>query len=283
MSTDRPPALFVCFDDRDVHLVHTLLRSLARNWPDHPRVLVNFAGPDPEALGEILEHPRVVLLEPLDEQPFQELGTTDFFPARVYTRLHLWTERFDAWGNILYLDADMVVRAPLQELMDRDEFFVVADPSETGRIFRDITDPRAQQLLSEDGLPAFDQPGDMVNSGLFLIPPRYRRREHFDALLAMGHRYADFVAYPDQALLSMWCFQQGIQPSPRLEYNFQTWMITSPHWMPVSRIKVFHGSGPDKLGSEAWWHIVRSASTILRLTSEYRELWGDTVPRGPRG
>jgi lipopolysaccharide biosynthesis glycosyltransferase len=224
-------AILVIFDDAFFRYARACLNSIVENYPHYPEILVLYQGRGRDVLSYLERIPRLAILDP-SQLDFD----TSAFPLHtasnplVYGRYLLWTDRFDAWDRVLYLDSDTLVLRPLDELFSMDGFFVAPNhfPMPIGGIFRPEfqTDPALRDLLASDGLTYPSSPDDMVNSGVLCVPASVRCGENFRSLLDVTRRYGKYLQFEDQSAISLWCKLNGIEPRPRFEYNYQVWFLT---------------------------------------------------------
>ncbi|GAA0310326.1 hypothetical protein [Rhodovulum strictum] len=272
-------AIYLCFDDGALALARACLNSLACNAPGHPPLLVDYRGRDAGML-RLLAARGATCLPPAAPPEFTAHLRVSRGRDCARHRFGLWRRAFDGYGTILHLDADMLVLGPLDRpLAAETPFFVAnheADPAV--RIlapqFRD--DAVLNTLLAEDGLAYPDGPDDMANAGLFALPPAWRSRAHLALLARLAQRYAPYLAYADQSLLSLWLLVQGLRPSGAFAYNFQTPFLTDPTvGVGWGDIRVLHFSSPRKPDTGAfarWDRAGPDRARIAALFCRYRDM-----------
>jgi lipopolysaccharide biosynthesis glycosyltransferase len=142
----------------------------------------------------------------------------------VFYKYLIWEYMFLEYDNILHLDADTLVRAPLDTLLEKKEFFIVRN----NLYFKEVqvldTSNNLEGVLEETlGRFGLDRPGpvDMVNAGVFVVPKSYRTADQYRLLLKLTHSFAPYLKYADQSALSLWCMKNKIQISDAYQYNFQ--------------------------------------------------------------
>lgn len=267
-------AIYLCFDDRVLPYARVCLNSLACNAPGHPPLLVDYRGRDAGML-RLLEARGARILPATRPPEF----TDALVPGRgrdcARHRFGLWRRAFDDHGTILHLDADMLILGPLDALFAaRAPVFVAnreADPQV--RIFdpRWRDDPGLGARLAEDGLRLPDGPDDMANAGLFALPPAFRSRAQMAALARLAQRYAPYLAFADQSLLSLWLLAQGLRPTRDFRYNFQTPFFTDPTVdLAFDEIRVLHFSSARKPGTRAFARWTRAGPDRARLDALFR-------------
>ena len=205
----------------------------------------------------------------------------------VYYKYLLWTNRYDEYDNILHLDVDTLVLAPLDELFNRNEFFIVYNNIS----FREVRIlPKDKKSMALAGfylgyhgirLPEHE---DMINAGVFMIPKRFRQKKYLDSLVDITNDFKDLLVYADQSALSLWCIKNEIIPSDEYQYNFQTPLfdkffrsryrgdLSLGNYFSLkkdilNKIKILHYSGPIK-PNYAQFH-------SWRLMGRYKKIFYD--------
>lgn len=225
-------AIFLAFDDGYMEYAKICIHSLSKNYPDYPELLIFYNGDKEENLNYLRKINRVSIYSfDLDFLDYSKLNLNSNHSKLVFVRHLLWSERFAAYDNILYLDVDTVVLKPLSELFLKEDFYAVYDLTPPGySIFKNESHSNKDllRLLDEDGISlSFDQ-FSMMNSGVFLIPKRYRTQEQFDKLIELTYKYNSYAYIPDQTSISLWCHYNMIEFSDELEYNFQLCFLNHP-------------------------------------------------------
>ncbi len=272
-------AVYIRFDDRMVDDARACLNSLRTNWPAHPPILADYSGTRDDVRG-FLRALGVTTPAPLHAPEFTALLSSRRDRSPVFDRFKLWLTPLRTYGTILHLDADTLVLGPLDELLAAEKPVFVAnheaDPAVRVLTTRPDDDPRLAALLREDRLGTFDGPDDMANAGVFVIPRRYRARPELARLARLAARYAPWLAFEDQSLLSIWLRALDICPSVDFRFNYQTPFLTDPSvTVPFDDIRVFHFSSHRKPGTPAfarWNRVGAEQGRLLALYARYRNM-----------
>ena len=281
-----PPAIYVAFDDAFAELARTCLASLERNWPDHPVVLVDYAGAGGTDLGWLDARPRVRRLPEVEPPRFtQGLADGPVGSPMVHRRFRLWTPEFDAYGPILHLDVDTLVLGPLAELFESDEFFIVSnhEPTPYVRVFDPIFehDLTLQRLLAEDGFAYPHAMDDLANAGVFVLPRRLRNEEELARLERIAGRYARYLAYADQSVISLWCAQRGLAFSTDYRFNYQAAFVNDPSVEArLEDARILHFTTHRKPGTPEFARWDRLEGHHARLEALFREYRGLALSGG---
>ena len=248
-------AIFLSFDDKFTHHAKTCINSIKANYAQHPRLLINYKGNNPNTehfLDELDNAERIRLTA---EYRFR---TGPVSNAIVFDRYELWTDRFEAFDTIMHLDVDTIVLRPFDYLFEESVPFVAADFHEQSRIFS-IDDSRLKtrndippkntldDLLEIDGLTIPNSRTAMINAGIFTLPKAYRTSAQRESLLGLARKYNDHVAYADQSIISLWCWKIGIPISSRFELNCQIrLLVDAAAKVNVNTLAILHYSGEAK-------------------------------------
>jgi len=225
-------AIFLAFDEGFASHAQVCLNSLRRNYPDYPSLLVYYEGDRPATVDFLRSFQRLRLIRSLKISELVQqfhLGINNH-PA-VYYKYEVWSPAFEEFDNILYLDADTIVLKPLDTLLETGSFFAVANrESEPSRVFyRDqLSSDRLLKLLARDGLSALNEPDDMCNAGVLVVPRQYRTEGHFDQLCAITKEYDASLQFADQSAISIWCKINALELSDRIEYNYEPTLFRFP-------------------------------------------------------
>lgn len=271
-------AVYICFDDAFFIWAKSCINSMRSNWPNHPKLLIDYLGSRPEVL-DYLDMPDVEALNAIDTPGFTEtLPSGPVADRIVFMRFRLWSEEFDRYDRILHLDADTLILDSLDDLFSSEHPFFVSNHERTPyvRIFHPdyATSSALNTLLREDGISYPDAMDDMANAGVFLLPHRFRAPEERRQLEYLANRYGRYLAFADQSLLSLWLLTLGITPKNSYAYNYQPPFFTDPSVScPFDEIRILHFSSHRKPGTPEflnWPRVANHAQQLLELVETYR-------------
>lgn len=261
-------AIFIAFDETHAHHAFRCLNSIEENYPDHPELLVFYNGHKPDTISKLKSKPYIRLYHntTLPTELLDVPCHKDVQSSMVFYKFLIWNYMFLEYDNILHLDVDTLIRAPLDRLMEKKDFFIVRNNlnfKEVQVLYNPGNYKGAMEMtLNKHGLVMPEQE-DMVNAGVFVIPKSYRTANQHHLLLSLIRAFAPYVKYADQSILSLWCMKNKIQISDEYQYNFQmpvfnkrftsrykgnldVGMFFSKRREVLSHIDIIHFSGPIK-------------------------------------
>ena len=243
MKLKSKNAISLSINDGYVWHAQCLLKSLQRNWPDHPIVLVQHTGLSKQSESVLGSFPGVLFCHSarsIEGPPINLAPAADRWAT--YLRLNLWNDDFADYDGILYLDADTIVLKPLDEILAINEFVIFKDQNaDTLGMFIDRGNQALQDLLSLDG---FILGADMANAGVFVIPKRYRSGRAFEEITALLDRYNTYIRFADQTIINLWMLKHNIKPVDDRRYNF---LVRQPHKvlqsLGLENVRILHFAG----------------------------------------
>lgn len=247
--------IFMTFDDGYFRYAKVALNSLRENFPEHPPIKVLYTGNSIEVIAFIDAIPNCSQIEVPDAlYDYSQYNLGVIGSSMVYVRFILWSDYFDEYDTIMYIDCDTIIQQGFSELFELERFFVVSDnaPYEPENVFapREKHNPLLMKRLREDGLDFEVVQNSMINSGVFVLPRSFRTIEQYELLKSLLRRYNDFIVHSDQSIITLWCLVNGIVPSRDFRYNFQTQHILTDAVVEIALndIKIMHFSNfkPDK-------------------------------------
>lgn len=229
VATPPPPCgaiLFLACSHNLVYQAQSCLSSIERNYPDHPAIWIHHSDMIEDDIQFLLKFAKRIVfvkIDPLDEilqGPSHKGPRHASTSVMFYVRLLAWSRQYDFADKILYLDIDTVVIRTLAPLLQSDDFLIFPNnPLGHTAVFRNIWDPKLLQLLAEDGHPP--EMASAPNSGVLLIPKRFRTEAHRQDLIRLMNRYANYSAFADQGVLTLWLRENRIPIQSNMDGNFQ--------------------------------------------------------------
>lgn len=267
--------IFLTFDDVYYNYARICLNSFEANYPDHPSIKIIYTGKDDEIRKSLSARHNVEVMDyELDMNQFDKLNLGLLTSHMIYARFVLWTELFDKFNKVLYLDCDTIVLKPFPEVFERDDFFAISDNT-IQKVFLDnetiSPSPTFLAALEKDRMNLDEVNNKMINSGFFLLPKKYRTQVHLAQIWNIIATYNDYIQYSDQSIISIWMHLNGIKSSDLYQYNFQTQFILKDtlQLLGADNIKIMHYSGwkPDK----NFQHLIIPANYILSVVDNFNK------------
>jgi lipopolysaccharide biosynthesis glycosyltransferase len=134
------------------------------------------------------------------------------WPPIIFSKFYLFTPEFKKWKNIVFLDADIIVRASLDGLTKVKGFAAVQDISPLKKQFRgdEILNKEVRRNLEKD----YNLNEPSFNSGVIVINTEIIGENTFNRLMGLLGKYKDC----DQSILNIYFYKKWIK-LPRM-YNF---------------------------------------------------------------
>jgi len=239
-------AIFISFDDKYTIYAKALVHSLNLNYPNRPVLLINYEGNNENTLNWIRDltntqfHSLVKNLNNLNVK-----GPVD--SILVYDRYYMWTDQFNDYDNVMFLDVDTLVLNDISHLFKTNEFYIVTNHSSLPHmsIFGNNQSELLLNKLRTDFIKYPVGMHSMANAGMFIIPRKYRTQMYLDKLIYFTVRYNNFARYADQSFISLWCHYFNIPISKEVQYNYQSDFTTDKN-IPYNvnlNISIHHFSG----------------------------------------
>lgn len=239
-------AILVTFNGNYFKYFSLFYKSLRRNYPDYPALIVLCQALNPEQLAFLNKIPRIhiVDIDTLEVPPGPGLKGRETDTRIYYARFFIFTEQFDQFDSILYLDIDVVVLKPLTHLFEQTEFLIFQEAyCDVHPIIRtNVEKEKLNQLIKVDQLPEFPDVG--ANAGIFLAPKSFRTPENFNSLIDIKNRYEPYLIWADQSVINLWMLKHRIPKTIDYRYNFQPLLLDKRREQAAYRdMYLFHFNG----------------------------------------
>lgn len=138
----------------------------------------------------------------------RDIGRENYAPV-VLDKFYLFTPEFQKWDNVVFLDADIIVKASINELAKVKGF---ASPNVMGDtlelFFQKNSDPSLYKTIKEEyslRSPAF-------NSGVMAFSTRIIQKTTFDSLMELFIKY-ETIASSDDPIFNLLFYKRWIKLS----------------------------------------------------------------------
>jgi lipopolysaccharide biosynthesis glycosyltransferase len=223
-------AIVLTFDDGYFDFAKVCLNSIKDNYLSHPIILAFYDGSDKNIINYLksIGNLKVMLYE-RDYSYWiglnmKRLNLGEINNKKVFFKYLAWSNQFDDYDKILYLDADTMILRPLDFMFEQDDFFSITDNSKLpyGIFYPDkFRNATLLKKLEQDRLSYPLAKDDMINAGVFVIPKKYRNKKNLNKLIQITYRYNEFMMFADQSAISLWCHYNKIKIHTLYQYNFQ--------------------------------------------------------------
>lgn len=209
----------------------------------------------------------------IDKERFFEFKTTDDWSAEAYYRLFLLDILPEDVDRLLYLDVDIIVNKPLDELyyMDFEENMICACKDICEAPFGDDRDVIFEEQIKKDFI--------YFCSGVLLLNIREMRRNYcFEDYLNLAQQLEYKLVAPDQDILNYMHWQETKYVDPS-QYNLFAWVAytNNIHYLEVKeRTAIIHFSGPKPWAGknirydieQLWWDYAKKTPFYFELLEE---------------
>ncbi len=192
-------------------------------------------------------------------------GNKNARPDTVFSKFYIFTPEFRKWKNVVFLDADVIVRSSLERLTRTSGFSAhknmtfrecLAKPGRFSAGFERKENARKlyDVIKKEYGLESM-----MFNSGVMAFSTDIIDEETFSRLTAKASRYAEVNRYGEQLILNM----EFSHSCEKLPFIYNSW----PCYL-TERI----GIKPDKIKSSVL-HFIKGENKPWIPGNPFREEW----------
>ena len=231
--------IYTSFDNNYEQYARMMLNSLDENYPNHPLVIIGHHNVTDNFKEFAAKLNNVQMMEIKEDElaTYENMGVIG--NPMVYDRLRCWSDEFDTFDKILFVDPDVLILKPLDCLFEREDFFVVDNNLDyPGTTFKNI-DANLMKMLLDDGIHYNASYGNAA-CGLFVIQRKYRTPEFYSSMLDITVRYNDYLAYADQSALNIWLQKHKIKISNELYLHTQVHHLNFPNGPKLSDVHVLH-------------------------------------------
>lgn len=260
--------IVIAINQRFFAFAKALINSITLNWPNSPQILA-YIHPDvePSSIDQLKRIKKVIIkrYDPkiLSYYKYIKPGNGIFksmeFIETGYFTLHLFSDAFDDFNNLLFLDADTLVLQPLDGIFNNTELFICNGLNERLLPYLNIEgNIKVKPFLYTfwlvklfcDGIvPTFNFSG---NSGVLMIPKSYRSKENELTILSLLKKY-NSITNGDQDIILLFMLKRKLKVSNMFDFNFQLRFFNLIKKYPnkcenlmqkANEIKVIHFNGP---------------------------------------
>jgi lipopolysaccharide biosynthesis glycosyltransferase len=144
-----------------------------------------------------------ILVYPVTSITEKQIGG-DNHPVTVFSKLYLFAEHFKQWEKVVFLDADIIVRASLDSLIHVD-FFSAPNASSLNLKKEFI---RTQSTLFRELAREYPLKGSAFNTGVFAFDTDLIDQDSFSTLNDLIRRFGSLNRYGEEATLNLFFYKK---------------------------------------------------------------------------
>ncbi|MCK9595833.1 glycosyltransferase [Candidatus Pacearchaeota archaeon] len=129
----------------------------------------------------------------------------------VLSKFNLFNEEFKKWRNIIYLDADIIIRAPIDKLAKVKGFYAVRDISNhllSEQFCNKKTLSSEDRLLLKELKREYNANKFSFNSGVMAFSTEMINEKTFDQLNSLFNKYKQIHNYGDQPTFNLFFYDK---------------------------------------------------------------------------
>jgi lipopolysaccharide biosynthesis glycosyltransferase len=125
------------------------------------------------------------------------------YSSTILSKFYLFAEEMKKWQNIIYLDADIIVRANLDDLAKVKGFAAVLDLQFPKLLFQLKS---SKELFKEFSRYNLDEPP--FNSGVLAFSTNIIEKDTFSKLKEFFKKYGKYSRFPDQGIFNLFFYKK---------------------------------------------------------------------------
>jgi lipopolysaccharide biosynthesis glycosyltransferase len=140
------------------------------------------------------------------------------YPATVTSKLRLFSEEFKAWRTVVFIDADCIVRYPLDSLLNTRGFAATRDWMGTAMIVQQATKPESMdESVYLHKFNGYDLTATAFNTGVFVFNTEIIDGRAQAKLKGIRDKYRDLSRFGEQLWMNLYFYMKW-ERLP-MEYN----------------------------------------------------------------
>ncbi len=147
-------------------------------------------------------------------KPLSSKNLTRWAPV-VLDKFYLFKTEFRKWRKIVYLDADIIVTASFNEILNVNQFGAVLD-AKSHEMIRDqfFKKTKTNQYLIEKLEKEYNTNEKAFNAGMFVFDTKIIKKYSFEKLLNLLNTHEDICNTGEQPLLNLYFYKKWEQLHP---------------------------------------------------------------------
>lgn len=166
-------------------------------------------------------------------------GKVGRYPSALASKLYLFTEEMKKWKKVVYLDADIIVRASLDQLLDLEGYAVAPEIDRKSLadqflITNKSDKERLREVLKQLGKD-YDLNSPSFNAGVIVLSTDIIRHDTLSKMKKLMSMVGEISAYGDQAMQNLY-FYHTWKKLPQT-YNLNPDFLIDYYYIKAEKIK----------------------------------------------
>ncbi len=128
-------------------------------------------------------------------------------PSVVLDKFYLFTPYFKQWNRVIFLDADIIVRASIERLANPKDALLATSANGTSLRDEFIKQKRENGRLFKELKKTYRLAGKAFNSGVMAFRTKIIREDAFDTLLNLYNRFGGLNRYGEEATFNLYFYK----------------------------------------------------------------------------
>lgn len=192
-------------------------------------------------------------------------------PPTVFAKFYLFTQFFKKWNKIIYLDADIIVQAPITQLTKLHGFNAVKDYL-SPKLFHQFENTKQNPILSAKLKKNFILNEKAFNSGVMVFSTDIIEKSTIKKLSILAKTYLNILRFGEQSPLNLYFYKKW--KALPIVYNTIPFYIEKPSNIEKIKTIILHFAG-EKPWKETkkyhsayklWERSLKKAESIKKLS-----------------
>lgn len=197
-----------------------------------------------------------------------------YYNPVLLSKLYLFTDFFKQWDKIVFIDADVIVRAPINEYIGNKYFSAVKAPI---RLF--------EQYINNGNLyyelnHKYDLTTKSFNSGFLAFPSKLITNNMLEELMNLFTKYHSIIKYGDEGVLNLYFFNKWkklpsvynytVSINIEISQHYNAMKAIVYHFLRIRNEEKYRPWHPDNIFYKEWKYNLANAENIV--LSEPKEI-----------
>lgn len=203
------------------------------------------------------------------------------WPAVVMSKFYLFSPEFKKWKNIIYLDADIIVKASVDDLAKVEGFAAVGGHPNLSKLFMSKMEIKIRKKnveILKKLKSKYDLREYSFNSGVFAFHSSIIKEKTFSEIMRLFTKYKQII-YGDEAIFNLFMYQKWKRLPKCFNVNPFDLKLKNEPEKAIGAIFHFYNNKPWNKNNdfyEEWTNNLEKADLIdLKKIPAAREYWTD--------